>query len=386
LPRTTSRSRKRARTRSASNRNIDHGVGARLIAVSGLGAKEPAAFLVETERARLLLDCGEGPDADRLPDLDAIGRVDAVILSHGHKDHVGALRFHERIGRPQVYATAPVIARLQSDVAPRAIPVRGRSEVAGVAIETGMAGHAPGGVWLRLAVGAGLLYMGDNSFESPLYRVDAPPPTTTMIVDASYGDAEETLAVQQVALARQLSSGPALLPVPGDGRGPEIACFLQSAGFDVAIDHAIRGVATMLTQDARACVKEESVPVLQRLIREARPLDANSSPRGVMLAHGPTADVGVAGDLARRWQNEPAPMIVLTGHAASGSSARRLLDSGRALFQRWNVHPTFADNLRLIDTVDPARLVPAFGDAKFRPRWRQRIAPRELAGATPIPL
>jgi Cft2 family RNA processing exonuclease len=386
LPRTTNRSRKRAPTRSAINRNIDHGVGARLIAVSGLGAKEPAAFLIETDSARLLLDCGEGPDAGRLPDLDAIGRVDAVILSHGHKDHVGALRFHERIGRPPVYATAPVIARLQTDVAPHTIPIRERGEVAGVALETGMAGHAPGGVWLRLSVGAGLLYMGDNSSESQLYRVDAPPRTAMMIIDASYGDAEETLVAQREALVRQLSSEPVLLPVPADGRGPEIACFLQAAGFDVAIDHAIRGVATMLTQDARASVREESVPALQRLIRAARPLDANSPQRGVMLAHGPTADVGIAGDLVRRWQNEPAPKIVLTGHAASGSSARRLLDSGRALFRRWNVHPTFADNLRLINAVAPSRLVPAFGDAKFLPRWRETVAPRELVSTTPIPL
>lgn len=363
---------------------------ARLIAVSGLGAKEPAAFLVEADRARLLLDCGEGPEPGRRPDLDAVGRVDAVVLSHSHKDHVGALRLRERIGRPPVYATAPVIARLQDvlhdDIAAHAIPIRGRSEVAGVAIETGMAGHAPGGVWLRLAAGAGLLYMGDHSIESQLYRFDTPPPTATMIIDATYGDAEETLAAQRGALARLLSSGPALLPVPPDGRGPEIACFLQAAGFDVAIDEAIRGVATMLTQDARESATEAGLPALQRLLREARALDGQSPPRGVMLAHGATGDVGVAGGLIRRWQDAAEPMIVITGHAASGSSARRLLDSGRALFQRWNVHPTFADNLRLIGAVDPRRVVPVFGEDKFLPLWRERIAPREIVGTTPVAL
>ena len=76
-------------------------MNARLIAVSGLGPKEPAAFVVEAAGRRLLLDCGEGPEPGRLPDFDRIGHVDAVVLSHGHNDHAGALRLLDRIGQPQ---------------------------------------------------------------------------------------------------------------------------------------------------------------------------------------------------------------------------------------------------------------------------------------------
>ena len=47
-------------------------MSARLIAVSGLGPKEPAAFVVEAEKRRLLLDCGEGPERGRRPDFDVI--------------------------------------------------------------------------------------------------------------------------------------------------------------------------------------------------------------------------------------------------------------------------------------------------------------------------
>src|SRR5437016_7308871 len=109
---------------------------ARLIAVSGLGPKEPAAFVVEAHGRRLLLDCGEGSEPGRLPDFDAIGNIDAIILSHGHADHAGALRFSDRIGRPLVYATEPVLSRLKGN-AGRPIPMRGRTEVLGIAIETG---------------------------------------------------------------------------------------------------------------------------------------------------------------------------------------------------------------------------------------------------------
>jgi Cft2 family RNA processing exonuclease len=361
-------------------------VSARLIAVSGLGAKEPAAFVVEADRRRLLLDCGEGPEPGRLPDFGAVGQVDAVILSHGHKDHAGALRFLDKIGRPAVFATEPVAARLDADVAVHRVPIRGRADVLGIPIETGRTGHAPGGVWLRLSVGDGLLYMGDNSTESELYDFDLPPPTASMIFDGSYGDAEERLERQRGALADLAATGPVLFPLPADGRGPEIACFLQGAGFDVAIDDAVRSVAAMLTQSARESARAGIIPALQRLIAEARPLDGSASATGVMVAHGGSGDVGIAGALIRRWQNERDPVIVFTGHVPAKTTGRRLLDSGRALFRRWNVHPTVADNLDLINNVDPKQVVPAFGDTRFVPLWRERLVPRELAASTPISL
>ena len=260
------RGRHRGCTRGA--RRLDHSreagrMSARLIAVSGLGPKEPAAFVVETEGRRLLLDCGEGPEPGRLPDFDAIGKVDAVILSHSHADHAGGLRFIDRIGRPPVYATAPVLARIAKDIAGQPIPIRGRAEVLGITIQTGANGHAPGGVWLRLAVGEGLIYMGDHSPESQLYTFDVPPPTATMIIDGSYGDAEARLESQRPLLADLRGAGPALFPVPADGRACDIAIFLQEAGFDVAIDDAVRSVATMLTEIARESARPEIMPALE---------------------------------------------------------------------------------------------------------------------------
>jgi len=358
-------------------------MSARLIAVSGLGPKEPAAFVVEAQGRRLLLDCGEGPG--RLPDMEAIGRVDAVVLSHGHGDHAGALRLIDRIGRPDVYATAPVLARLK-DVAGHAIPIRGRCDIAGIAVETGANGHAPGGVWLRLAVGDGLLYIGDNSLESRLYAFDMPPSTATMIFDGTYGDAEEGIEPQYRSILGILARGPALLPVPPDGRGPEIAMVLQEAGLDVAIDEPVRSVATMLTQVACESARPDSTPRLKRLIRDARRLDADESPIGVMVAHGGSGDAGVAGALIRRWQRERDPTLLFTGHLPAGTTGRRLVESGRALFQRWNVHPRASDNLRLIESVDPQRVIPAFGDGEYLAFWRARLGGRQVLASTPVAL
>jgi Cft2 family RNA processing exonuclease len=371
-------------TAGASERK--YRMSARLIAVSGLGPKEPAAFVVETDGRRLLLDCGEGPEPGRLPDFDAIGQVDAVILSHGHSDHAAGLRFIDRIGRPPVFATAPVLTRIAKDLASHPIPIRGSAEVLGIALTTGTNGHAPGGVWLRLAVGEGLLYMGDHSTESTLYAFDVPPPTATMIIDGSYGDAEERLDSQRPKIAGLAARGPTLFPVPADGRGTDIAIFLQESGFDVAIDDAVRSVAVMLTQAGRESVREQSVPLLENLIRDARPLDGDAKPQGVMVAHGGSGDAGVAGALIKRWKDQADPQIAFTGHLAAGTTGRKLVDSGRALFQRWNVHPAFSDNLQLVVRVNPQRVIPAFGDPKYLPIWRERVAPRELISFTPIAL
>jgi Cft2 family RNA processing exonuclease len=353
-------------------------MSARLIAVSGLGPKEPAAFVVEADGRRLLLDCGEGPEPGRLPDFAAIGSVDAIVLSHGHNDHAAALRFRDRIGNPPVYATEPVSRRLPGNIATRPIPIRGRTSIADIEIETGPNGHAPGGVWLRLKVGNGLLYMGDYSLESPIYQFATPPTTATVIFDASYGDAQETQEPQRAALAKIASAGALLLPVPADGRGPEIALFLQEAGFDVAIDEAVRASATLLTDAARESVKLDAVPRLQRLLRDARALSRDSPPAGVMVAHGGSGDAGTAAVLIRRWRAEREPKIVFTGHLAAGTTGRKLLDSGRAAFQRWNVHPTFTQNIALLEEIGPQRVLPAFGDARHIAVWRERLQPREV--------
>ena len=103
-----------------------------------------------------------------------------------------------------------------------------------------------------------------------------------------------------------------------------------------------------------------------------------------MVAHGGSGDVGVAGALIKRWQDQPDPTILFTGYIATGTSGRRLVDSGRARFQRWNVHPRFSDNLRLVDSINPKRVIPAFGDSKFVATWRSHVTPREVIASTPI--
>jgi hypothetical protein len=160
---------------------------------------------------------------------------------------------------------------------------------------------------------------------------------------------------------------------------------LFEAGFEVSIDREVRSVATMLTRSARASARPESDARLERLLTEARPLDENAPPHGVMVAHGASGDIGVAAALIRRWQGELEPAILFTGHVGADSTGKKLLDSGRAQFRRWNVHPRFSDNLRLIEQIASKRVIPAFGEPKHLPAWRTQLDSR-LISSTPITL
>src|ERR1700761_8500936 len=112
--------------------------------ISGVGAKGPACFLLELAGRRLLLDLGEGPPPGAIPDVEAIGRVDAVLLSHGHRDHVGALSLLPRLGGPPVYATDGVAHGLAKPISVRPLAIGGETDVLGIPVLTGRNGHAPG--------------------------------------------------------------------------------------------------------------------------------------------------------------------------------------------------------------------------------------------------
>ncbi|MFN4282133.1 MAG: MBL fold metallo-hydrolase [Alphaproteobacteria bacterium] len=354
----------------------------RLTAVSGLGGKGPACFLLESAGRRLLLDFGEGPQPGLLPDIDSIGKIDALALSHQHADHLGALRFLGRIGDPPVFASAYVARSVSGPV--HALPLQGRAEIAGIAVTTGRSGHAPGGLWLHFAVADGLLYMGDNCDESPLYAADAPPPAATAILDASYGAYDAPLADCEAALdALVARPGRLLLPLPAQGRGPEIALHLLRRGVPTYLDEENRKVVAALL-DEPSFVRPPARSDLARLLAASAASPAQA--KAILVA-----PATLKSELAQRLIAERADAadisIVFTGYTPPGTQAGDLLDRGQAEFLRWNIHPRLRDNAALVRAIGARQVLPAFGDAdKARAAWERAFAPASvlLDGTCPL--
>lgn len=350
---------------------------ARLTAISGLGAKGPACFLLETGQARLLLDLGYGPAPGLWPDVSGVGQVDALLLSHGHRDHAGALKLLPDVGNPPLHATATVLARLGRNGEGGELPLRGETRVCGIRVRTGRNGHAPGGVWLHFDIDGGLLYTGDYGMESPVYAYDEPPPAATVVMDASYGDYGVSLQECAARLAPVFERGSALLPVPPDGRGPEIACHLATVhGKLPCLGADLRASIERLASDERESLRPGAAEVLARIAREAPPI---AGTQGILLAGRADASDGETAALVARWEPASAPEIVFTGYYPPGSPAQRMVDSKRATYVRWNAHPRLADNATLARAVGARTVMPAFGDAsRYLEAWRKALAPARI--------
>ena len=347
--------------------------------ISGVGAKGPACFLLQAAGRRFMLDLGEGPPPGALPAIDGIGPVDAVILSHGHKDHVGGLPLLGKLGQPPVYATASVAAALPKDFEARPLPVGGSADVLGLEVTTGRDGHAPGGVWLHIAVGGGFLYTGDWSAESILYAYD--PPTkraTTALLDCSYAGYDKPIAACWTELEPFVARGPLLLPVPANGRGPEIALEIFRRGFSqIFVDEAMRNALARLATGDRPSLRAEAADEIGRLAAAAKPI-GETRPRGIMLAAAADGSSGATARLLAEWEHASEPAIVFTGYVTPGTPAERLVKSGRGKFVRWNVHPRLSDVLALMQSVKPQTVIPAFCDRAQLALLAEKLAPARV--------
>lgn len=338
----------------------------RIRAVSGLGAKSPAAFLVEYRGKRLLMDLGAGPEPGVRPDLTGLGRIDAICLSHAHGDHVGALDARGELGDPPVWATAATWAQigpgLVPDAARRLLPLQGAADVLGIPLMTGRTGHAPGGVWLHLpdagSDGSGFTYMGDWTVESELFPFDMPPRAGFLIDDASYGNRDQSLADQVGAIAAAAEGG-AVLCVPPAGRGPEMALRLAALGLRPLPCPVVRREIEALAADESGIIDAAPRAAMAALLKEGRLAGGAPTPQDIVIATGANAEDGLSAELLAR-KDQDGFRFIFTGYVPPGTAAERLLAAQEARWCGWNVHPRLGDMLWLAGEIAPRWVMPAF--------------------------
>lgn len=332
-----------------------------ITAISGVGGKSPACFLVEIGAARFLLDLGEGP-VGSFPDLSRVGAIDAILISHGHADHIGGLHLRETIGNPPIYATAMTRAFAGHPHLADALdlPLHGQIEISGINIETGRSGHAAGAVWMRLGGEDGVFYSGDFCRESLLYPVDEPPRAASGIFDASCGAYDAELNPAIAALLARAESGALLLPLPPTGRGLEIAVLLHEAGLPIALCAQHRQIARLMLDAALGTLTTDGPQRLGAMLAAAADLGADGPASGVMIAANGGATGGVSRALFERFRDDPTVSILFTGHVETDTPAYAALAAGQAEFLRWNVHPRLRDLVWLHERVQPQQTLLAF--------------------------
>ncbi|MGO4406787.1 MBL fold metallo-hydrolase [Bosea sp. RAF48] len=331
----------------------------------GVGEKGRTCIGIEHGGTRLLLDVGVDTSAPRGPGYypaitpDELKRLDAIIVTHAHEDHVAALGWclaHGFAGR--VLMTAESAAETDATLAAYATPqertlaaqsppeiiVAGQDFRLGpIEIRTGRSGHVVGGVWCHLsAEGRSVGYCGDVVPASPVFAMDPLPPCDLLLVDASYGDDRIPAAERGAAIGRWLAAHPqgAVLPTPLSGRSIELIGLIEGP---IAIHQSMHAALAQQIA-ASAWLKPGSVDLLSARFAEASLWEEGQKlPPAALLCDDGMGLSGPSKAALAQARRDGHP-VLLTGHVPKGSPADAMRAAGTADWLRFPTHPTLPEN------------------------------------------
>ena len=245
---------------------------ASIVCLGGFSEIGRSAILIVTHESKILLDFGiktyNNEDTDLLPRLDIFGigmnEIDAVVISHAHLDHCGAVPILCKYGYDgPVYCTEPtfpiMISILQDYVSRSKEPLYSTRDIENlishviplnygavtdispdVRITFANSGHMIGSASTHLHIGNGdynIVYTGDLKF-GRLNTVDNAfwnfPRAETLIIESTNGNRDDKFVTRDLAeenLAKSINStiqqgGRVLIPVPVLGLSQEICVTL----------------------------------------------------------------------------------------------------------------------------------------------------------------
>ena len=250
----------------------------RLVFLGGARQVGRSCIFLQTPNSRILLDCGidvAAQEQDKFPQLDVpefdLTRLDAVIISHAHLDHVGLLPYLYKMGyRGPVYMTPPtrdIAALLTLDFIGVAYKQASKplfsstdikemvkhsiclnfNEVTDVTPDVRLtfynSGHVLGGAMVHLNIGNGahnLLYTGDFKYLKTRLldqAVTTFPRVESVITESTYGSKNDVLPPRKDTEATFLKmvnetierKGKVLIPELGLGHAQETILRVEEA-------------------------------------------------------------------------------------------------------------------------------------------------------------
>lgn len=351
----------------------------RVVLHGGFGEKGRTCVAVESHGYRLLLDAGIKTSARGTaayyPAIEAgvLAETDAIVITHGHEDHAGALGWCLANGfRGRVLMTReterdaalclahyaePAHAALARDATIERLPIGDPALRLGpFTLATGRSGHVAGGVWCVVDDGhRRFLYCGDVVPASPVFPMDRVPRCDAAALDASYGD-DELSAASRARQVRDWVRGQAngcVLPTPLFGRSAELLAIVPGA---LAVAPGMREALATQIEDRSWLVPGIEILLARRLAEAVDWFPGAPFPRGALVCHdamglaGPSVAILAAASAA----GHP---VLFTGHLPAGSPGARMATEGRAHWIRLPTHPTLAENVGIARECGAATLV-----------------------------
>ncbi len=363
--------------------------------LGGAGGVGATCQLVTLGDRRFLVDAGVRMDsADRLPDLAALAgiRLDAILITHAHADHIGALPLvADRFPTAPIYAT-PATMRLMEVMLGDAVRVMARRaaeelelplydealvaatlhrlrplapeaqslpELPGIVVHARRAGHIAGAVSLGFEADDGrLVISGDVSVTPqrtiPGAAIPAPRYPDLLVLESTYGArlhpnrAQEERRLAEAVAEVIARGGHCLIPAFALGRAQEVILILRAAQrdghippFPIGVDGLVRSVCA-----AYAAFPDALAPALRRhLLNGGKPFFGNTvqpvetpQQRERLLAGPPAAIIASSGMLtggpsvwyAERLAGDARAAIFFSGYLDDEAPGRRLLDLASA--------------------------------------------------------
>ncbi|MBQ1877487.1 MAG: MBL fold metallo-hydrolase [Erysipelotrichaceae bacterium] len=370
----------------------------RITSLGGSGEDSRNCFLIESDEANILLDCGVRREiADTATVYPALSReiaekLDAVVISHGHEDHTAALPYLYELGyRGKIYASLKTIEVIPGYLRKWIRYVKDHEgtlpfdeenvekleyetiENYPFPIEYGRSGHMIGSLWYLFTLeGHRILYTGDLTYDGMVLKADKLPLMDTLIIDSAYASRSlsqynQYLNLLNVARDTVSDGGMVLLPVPANGRGIDLFLYLSLRDLPVFAEENIVRNTEDLKNHLYWLRDPEIQPGEYYLINnENRQAILEEGIPGVYLFADGMMTSAISPPYFNAVKDSEKNIILITGHTARGTMANDLLSvlyrdenniSCRVAPLTIKVHPDEEDVETIIGFVKPHNVI-----------------------------